>query len=54
MDDVNKTLNNNGVTSGFNWVDSLNQNVNFNGYNTETEDITGMIDYRVVHNELEQ
>ena len=32
MDTINSGINNNALTSGFNTIENLDQNINFNGY----------------------
>lgn len=47
-------LNNNAIMSGLNTIENLDQNINFNGYNTQTGGVTGMIEYKTAYNELKQ
>jgi hypothetical protein len=56
MDTITDKLNNNKFTSGLNVIESLDQNINFNGFlqkNTLQEE-SGMVDYRTVYTELKQ
>ena len=58
MDNLNNTLNNNAITSGFDQVENFDQNfnldVNVNAYSTPEEEMTGMIDYKVAYTDLKQ
>jgi hypothetical protein len=49
-------MNNNAIMSGLNAIEEFDQNINanVNGYNTKTEDTTGMIEYKTAYNELKQ
>lgn len=48
-------LNNNPIVTGIvNPIENFDQNINFNGFNTKTEEVTGMIEYTTAYTELKQ